>query len=115
MFKRIAVLALMIGGVLFAGSKTGSKTYTFTVNNASAAGSAQLKPGEYHLKLSGTQVVLLDEDRKQIDTTATVETGDRKYSETAVLTINADGSNRIVAVQLGGSKNKVVFASGGGL
>lgn len=111
MFKRTAIIALILAGVLLAGSKTSGKTYTFKINDAALAGPTQLKPGEYHLKLDGTQVLLIDKYGKQIDTTATVETGDRKFSGTAILSSNADGSNRILSIELGGSKNKVVFES----
>ena len=112
MFKRYAILALVMAGVLLAGSKTSGKTYTFTISEKAAAGAVQLKPGEYHLKLDGTQVMLI-KDGKQIETTATVESGDRKFDATAIVSSSADGSNRILSIQLGGSNNKVVFDSGG--
>jgi hypothetical protein len=108
MFKRIAILALLVG-VCLVSAKTGAKTYSFVLADPAVAGNAQLKPGEYHLKLDGAQVVLTDKDRKRIDTNAKVETAERKFEVTAVNTLNGDGANRIVSIELGGSSNVIVF------
>jgi len=112
MSKRIAVLALAFVGLLLAGSKTGAKTYTITVSDPALAGNAQLKMGDYRLKVDGAQVVLTDMDGKRIDTTATVETVERKFDRTALITTNADGANLILSIELGGSTNRIVFPSG---
>ena len=103
MLKRVAILALL--GV----SLASAKTYTFTVTDPAQAGKVQLKPGEYSLKLDGSQVVLMDRDGRRIDTTAKVESADRKFDQTAISSSKADGTNRIEAIQLGGSKYRVVF------
>lgn len=103
MFKRLTIVALM--SVVLASAKT----YTFTISEPVAAGTAQLKPGEYKCKVDGTQVVLIDNRGKQIDTTAKVESAERKFNETSISITKADGSNRIVSIQLGGSTNRVVF------
>lgn len=112
MFNRVAILALALTSILLAGSKNGVKTYTFTLHDPAVAGSAQLKPGEYRLKLDGSQVVLTDKNGNRIDTTATVETAERKFDGTAIDSTTAEGTNRITAIELGGSKNRVVFQSG---
>ena len=109
MFKRVAILALVLVGVLLAGSRTGAKTYTIMLSDQAMAGNAQLKPGEYHLKLDGSQVVLIDKNGNQIETTGTVETAERKFEGTAIATSKADGTNRILSIKLGGSRNSVVF------
>jgi hypothetical protein len=103
MLKRVAILALL--GV----SLASAKTYTFTVADPAQAGKAQLKPGEYSLKLDGSQVVLMDGSGRRIDTTAKVESADRKFDQTVISFSKVDGTNRIQAIQLGGSKNRVVF------
>jgi hypothetical protein len=72
-----------------------------------------LKPGEYHLKLDGTQVVLTDQESNRIDATAAVETGDHKFTGTAIVVSKADGTNRILSIELGGSTSRVVFESVG--
>jgi hypothetical protein len=103
MLKRLAILALL--GI----SLASAKSYTFTLSNPSQAGSAQLKAGDYTLKLDGSQVVLTDTKGHQISTTAKVETADKKYDQTEVSVSSAGGANRIEWIALGGSKNKVVF------
>jgi hypothetical protein len=112
MSKRITILVLALAGLLLAGSKTGAKTYTFTLDHSAVAGTAQLKPGEYHLKVDGAQVVLIDKDGKQIDTTAMVETAERKFDATAIATTDADGTNRLLSIEFRGSRSRVVFQAG---
>lgn len=103
MLKRLAIFALM--GVAL----VSAKTYTFVVTDPAQAGTAQLQPGEYKLKLDGEQVVLTDENGHKIDATAKVETEEQKFDQTAVSTSKANGTNRIEWIELGGSKSKVVF------
>jgi hypothetical protein len=103
MLKRIAILALV--GV----SLASAKTYTFSISNPAQAGNAQLKPGEYSLKVDGSQVVLMDKTGRRIEATAKIETAERKFDQTAVSISKAEGTNRILWIALGGSKNRVVF------
>ena len=107
MFKRFTILALL--SALLLSAKMGTKTYTFSISNEAIAGNTQLKPGEYHIKLDGAQVVLTDKSGLRIDTTATVETAERKFAATAVLTSKESGGDRILSIELGGSSNRVVF------
>jgi hypothetical protein len=106
MFKRIALLALL---VLLGLSLASAKTYTFTVDDPIQAGSVQLKPGDYSLKVDGAQIELMDNAGHRIDVTATVEAADQKFDHTAVFFSSADGTNRLQSIQLGGSKTRVVF------
>ena len=103
MFKRIAIFALVCVSVVSA------KTYNFKVTLASQVGNTQLKPGDYSLKVDGTQVVLKDYAGHRIDISTTLETADQKFNETAVVIANADGTNRIQWIQLGGSNTRVMF------
>ena len=107
MFKRFTILALL--SVLLLSAKVFTKTYTFAISDQAIAGNTQLKPGEYHIKLDGAQVVLTDKSGLRIDTTATVETAERKFTDTAVSTSKESGADRILYIELAGSSNKVVF------
>jgi len=107
MFKRLALVALVSVALLSA------KTYSFSTLHPATAGSVQLKPGDYKVKMDGSQVVLTCNDGKQIEITARVETGDRKYDETSVLTATVDGSNRIVSIKIGGTRTMLVFEYAG--
>jgi hypothetical protein len=106
MLKRLAIVSLL---ALLGVSLASAKTYTFSVSEPAQAGKAQLKPGEYSLKVNGPQVVLMDKMGRPIDTTVKVETADRKFDQTVISYSKADGMNRIQWIQLGGSKNKVIF------
>ena len=103
MLKRIALLALL------AACLASAKNYTFIVREATQAGSVELKPGEYTVKVASSQVVLVDNDGHRIDVAATVEATDRKFDQTSVWTLKTDGINRLESIELGGSNNKVVF------
>jgi len=103
MVKRIVMFGLL------AVALASAKTYTFTISDSAQAGNVQLKPGDYHLKLDGAQVVLMDEAGRQLDAAATVEESDRKFGQTSVATSDVDGIHRLDWVQLGGSTHKVVF------
>lgn len=103
MFKRLTIVALM--SVLLASAKS----YTISISDPATAGTTQLKPGEYKVKLDGTQVVLMDNNGKRIDTLAKVETAEHKFDQTSISISKADGANRIVSIQLGGSTNRIVF------
>jgi len=107
MFKRLAILALL--SVFIVGAKTSAKTYTINLTESAKAGVVDLKPGEYRLKLDGSQVVLTDQGGNQIDAGAKVETGDRKFEHTSISSTYVDGTHRILYIQLGGSRNTVVF------
>jgi len=103
MYKRIVMLALL------AVALASAKTYTFNISNRAQAGNSQLAPGDYHLKLDGSQVVLIDGTGHQIDAAAKVEEADQKFPQTSVTTSDADGIVKIKSIQLGGSKYRVVF------
>jgi hypothetical protein len=103
MLKRVIMLALLAVCLVSA------KNYTFSLAEPTQAGTVLLKPGEYTVKVIGSQVALVDNDGRRIDVSATVETANEKFDYTAILISKADGKARIEAVQLGGSKNKVLF------
>jgi hypothetical protein len=68
-----------------------------------------LKPGEYRVQVEGSQVILKDSAGHQIDVAAKVETTDHKFQQTAISSFNADGQRHINSIELGGTKDKVVF------
>ena len=103
MLKRIVMFGLLVVALASA------KTYSFTIFDRAQAGTAQLKPGEYRLKLDGAQVALIDMDGRPIDVVATVEQSGVKFDQTSVTTTDADGIHRILSIQLHGTNNRVVF------
>ena len=103
MFKRLATLLVLGVAILSA------KTYTFSISDEAQAGQVQLKPGAYHVKIEGSQVVLSDSSGQKIDANAKLETTGEKFDQTAVETTKVGGANRIQWVELGGTRDKVVF------
>lgn len=103
MLKRLAVIALL--GV----SLAGAKSYTITLYDDCQAGGAQLKAGQYTLKVDGSKVVLIDNRGKSVETNAKIETADRKFDQTSMVISKADGTPRLQSIALAGSKSKVVF------
>ena len=103
MFKGIALLALLIPILAVA------KSYTFTITEPAVIGNSQLKAGDYHVKVDGSQAVVMDSDGSRLDVTAMVESVERKFDWTSVGMSKADGAPRIVSVEFGGTRIKVVF------
>ena len=96
---------------LFGLSIAGAKSYEITLSNAAKAGNLQLEPGAYKVALEGpTKVRFISvKTGKEFETTAKVETADRKFSETAVETTRVDGSDKIQEIDLGGTTTRVEF------
>ena len=103
MLKRVMLLALL------AVCLASAKNYNFIISEPTYAGSAQLKPGVYTVKVDGSQVVLINSEGQRMDEAAKVEATDQKYDDTSVLISKTDGTCRIESVRLGGARNQVVF------
>jgi hypothetical protein len=87
----------------------GSKTYDVTISKAAKAGTLELAPGEYHMKVDGNTVTFTDSHHKSFTTSVKVEAGQRKYSYTAVDSTQGGATDQIRAIQLGGSTTKINF------
>jgi hypothetical protein len=103
MIKYLGLFALL------GASLASAKTYHFTVLDPSQAGAAQLKPGDYRVKVEGSQAILQDNRGHEIAATAKIETMDHKAHDTIVSSSNADGQRHINSVEFAGSHEKVVF------
>jgi hypothetical protein len=87
-----------------------AKTYDIMLTQASKAGSVQLAPGEYHLKLQGNNVIFTNLDsNKKYTVPVKVENSDKKYDVTAVDTNSSGGSSTVESIELGGSTTKLGF------
>ncbi|HUP03075.1 MAG TPA: hypothetical protein VMU19_03735 [Bryobacteraceae bacterium] len=103
MFHRIVFLALL--GVALAAAKT----YTFDIDSATQAGTTLLKPGQYSMKVDGSQAVLRDQNGRTFTASVKVQSGTEKFNQTIVSTSTAGGKDHIESIELGGTTNKVVF------
>jgi hypothetical protein len=102
MIKKIAIFGVLGVGLLSA------KTFNFTVTSPTTAGSSQLKPGDYKLKVDGSQAVLMDRKGNTLDT-GKVEPADHKFNQTSISSSTASGANKLESIEFAGSNTKVVF------
>src|SRR5881394_1082517 len=87
-----------------------AKTYEITLSNPTKVGSVQLKPGQYKLKVDGSNAVFTDlNSAKSFTTPVKVENGDKKFDDTRVQSVKDGQTDRINEIDLGGSKTKLGF------
>ena len=86
----------------------GTKSYDITLNNTTKAGSMELQPGDYKVKVEGSQVVF---SREGQDFTAPVkvQAGAHKFANTMVETKHEGDMDSIKAIDLGGSSTILSF------
>ena len=102
-FFIIAVLAVSSLAVVNA------KSYGIILSNSTKVGTLQLKPGEYRVKVDGSNAVFTDRDYKTFTTPVKVETGDKKFDATRVQSTKDGEADRVVEIDLGGSATKLGF------
>ena len=66
-----------------------------------------MKPGEYKVKVEGSQAVFTDAHNKSVSVPVTVENADKKFGDTRLETVNHDGVDNIQAIDLGDSNTRV--------
>ena len=95
---------------LFSLSMLSAKTYEILLTAPTKAGSVQLKPGQYSLKVVGSNATFTDQNSsKSFTTPVKVENGDKKYDETKVQSTRSGDTDRLEEIDLGGSKTKLGF------
>ncbi len=87
----------------------GSKTYDITISKAAKAGSVELAPGDYQLKVDGTTAVFTNSKHKSFTTAIKVEAAPKKFQVTAVDSTEAGAKDLIHSITLGGSTTKIDF------
>jgi hypothetical protein len=87
-----------------------AKTYELTLTSVTKAGSVQLKPGQYTLKIQGTNAIFTDvNSSKTFTTPVKVEATDKKFDDTKVQSTKDGDTEKIEEIDLGGSKTKLGF------
>lgn len=85
------------------------KTYDVTISKAAKAGSVELAPGEYQLKVEGTNAVFTNRRRQSFTTAVKVESGAKKFQNTAVDSSEEGSKDLIHSITLAGSTTKIDF------
>jgi len=71
-------------------------------------GGTELKAGDYKCELQDQKIVL-KHGHDSTEAAVKVETGESKYSSTAVTFANADGKNKVEEIRVGGTNMKLVL------
>src|SRR5215469_6716574 len=101
---------LIITGVLALSSLSllSAKTYEILLTSPAKAGTVQLKPGQYTLKVEGSNAIFTEvNSSKSFTTPVKVQAVDKKFDDTQVQTTKDGDSDRIEEIDLGGSKTKL--------
>jgi len=99
-------LLLSLSALVFAGQKS----FTVTFDKATSVGSAKLAPGEYKVKVDGSNAVFTNTSSyKSVSTAVKVENGDKKYKETAVDTVRDGAIEGVTSISVGGTTMKLDF------
>jgi hypothetical protein len=87
-----------------------AKSYDIILTAPAKAGNMELKPGEYKLKVEGSQAVFTDvETSKTFTAPVKIDNGGKKFNTTAVETTKGGDMDNIQAIDLGGSNTKLQF------
>jgi hypothetical protein len=102
--------SLLIVGALTLSSLgiASAKSYDIVLSAPAKAGATELKPGDYKLKIEGSQAVFTDaENAKSVSVPVRVENSDKKFNNTVVESTSQDGMDNIHAIDLGGSNTRL--------
>ena len=106
MKKLFVISALALASL----SVVSAKTYEIILSGPSKAGSVDLKPGQYKLKVEGSNAIFTDENSsKSFTTPVKVETTEKKFDGTKVQSTKDGNVDKIEEIDLGGSKTKLGF------
>ena len=106
--KKLALVGVMALSCL---SIASAKSYEITLSGPTKAGSVQLKPGLYRLKIDGSNAVFTQVENAQSFTVPVkVENTEKKFDQTRVDATKDKGTDVIQDIELGGSKTKVEFS-----
>jgi hypothetical protein len=90
-------------------SLAAAKHYDVTFGAPALLGPMEVESGSYKLSYDGPKVTLTTENGKTFETTATVQTSDKKYSDTVVHSTKVNGKDVVSEIQLGGTKTALGF------
>jgi hypothetical protein len=106
--KKSFVLGLMLSlsTLVFAGQKS----FTVVFDKEATVGTAKLAPGEYKVKVDGSNAVFTNNSSFKSTTTAVkVETGEKKFKQTAVDSVKNDSGQVVQSIMVGGTTMKLGF------
>lgn len=85
-----------------------SNTFHVTFDSAAWIGGTQVKPGDYKVQIEGDKAILKS-GKTVIEAPAKLETVEHKYAASGVV---VDSNQKVREIQIGGTKDRIVFATG---
>jgi len=105
MLKKLALGFMLLALALAsAGTVPSSHSYTITLVQPAVVNGAQLKAGDYKLKI-GTDKITLTSGKQVVEAPAKVETTEKKFDDTAIRFV----SGAIAEIRLGGTRTRIVL------
>jgi hypothetical protein len=104
--------SLLIVGALTLSSigVASAKSFDLVLSAPTLAGNTELKPGDYKLKVEGSQAIFTEaQSSKSFTVPVKIETANRKFDQTVVESTNQNGMDNIQSIDLGGSTTKLEF------
>lgn len=87
-----------------------AKSYDLTLTAPAMAGNNELKPGDYKLKVDGSQAVITGQQSKaSVTVPVKIQNSDKKFGYTTVESSNQGGMDTIQAIDLGGSNTRLTL------
>ena len=100
---------LIVGALTLASIGVASaKSYDVILSAPAMAGSTALKPGEYKVKLQGSEAVFTDQDSKSFSIPVKIENGNKKFGYTSIESTNNGGMDTIKAIDLADSNTRLM-------
>jgi hypothetical protein len=115
LLQRVSLFAIVLGllstGILGAADgKAKAKTYSINVSNPIKVGTVTLKPGDYKVKLEGTEATFLRvASNETFKVPAKIESGTDKYPKTALIQNTEGGQPKLVGLGLKGTTDVMKF------
>ena len=105
--------SLLLTGALAVASLSiaSAKSYDIVLSGPTMVAHTQLKPGEYRVKVEGTNAVFTAvENGKTYTAPAKIGTGTKKFDVTAVGTDKKPDAEHINSIELGGTNTRIEFS-----
>jgi hypothetical protein len=107
--KFVPGIALFVSLALAANA---GSSYNVTISKPFVVAGKEMKPGDYRVEVVGDKA-MIKSGSQSVEADVKVESGDQKFSRTAVRYDNASGTYRLDQIQLGGTKSTLVFEKSG--
>ena len=107
MKKSLALgVMLVVSTLAFAGQKS----FTVSFDKPATIGAVTLAPGEYKVKVDGTDAVFTNNSNyKSVSTAVKVEAGEKKFKDTAVDSMKNMSGQTVQSITIGGTTTKLDF------